>query len=92
MPDLWIRAGTRRYPVVIEAGSSGRLGELIREHLEADRVVAVLDRNVRTHHGAALRRGRAGAGLRAPGGTPTDMSERRLFFEFPAMRRGESAA
>ncbi len=58
-----MRVGERAYPVIIEPGVLARVGELVRERLDARRVVVIADAKVARLHGAALYRGLGAAGI-----------------------------
>jgi 3-dehydroquinate synthase len=64
MSTIEVRVKGHSYPVIIQDGVVARLGSVIRDHLKADRVVAIVDRNVASHHGRILRRGLKQDGVR----------------------------
>ena len=55
MEPVRVQAGECAYSVLIEPGILRRAGEMVREHLEGDRVVVLADANAAVHHGPALR-------------------------------------
>jgi 3-dehydroquinate synthase len=85
-----VRSSARTYPVLIASGMASNAGEIIRSRLSAHRVLVVSDRNVTAHHGAALKRTLAKAGLRVdrwtslvPGeGSKTLVTARGLYEEW----------
>jgi len=64
---LDLAIGGRTCPVLVGDGLAGRLGELLRDQLGADRALVAMDRAVASLHGRRIRRGFRGSGVRVLG-------------------------
>ncbi len=62
---IHVNLGERAYDVHVGAGLLARAGEIIAPFAPTGRVFVVTDKNVSKHHGAALAKSLAGAGLTA---------------------------